>query len=383
MALLYSGLDATAAGEVVAALEAEGVPSRSATARSSSTRAARDRLRMELAAQGPAGRRPGRLRDPRRPDRLRHHQPDVRRRLLARQGGRARPHHHRLAERPLGPRPPGEPGQPAVLALAGRLGLGHRHHGARRARPRPGRGDPLPRLLRRRRHRPRGGRGHRRRPRGVVLAGKEDPLAGGAGATDREATLRANIERLLEARVGPGRAIVEVNIDAAMESETVSERTIDPESRVAISLRGRGDRTRPPAAPTPASPSPRNLPDGDVGGEPGGNRRNATESRERQNFEVSETRREKVIAPGQVRRVSVAVMVDGVTATDADGAESWAPRRPSRDRDAAPAGAVGDRLRRRARRRRHHPVAAVHPAARAGRAGRAPARASSPPTAPA
>ena len=37
MALLYSGLDATAAGEVVAALEAEGVPSRSTRARSSST----------------------------------------------------------------------------------------------------------------------------------------------------------------------------------------------------------------------------------------------------------------------------------------------------------------------------------------------------------
>ena len=111
-----------------------------------------------------------------------------------------------------------------------------------------------------------------------------------------------------------------------MDSETVTERTIDPESRVAISLRARGDRARTRQGTNPGVTVASNLPDGDVSGEAGGNSRNATQSRERQNFEVSETRREKVIAPGQVRRVSVAVMVDGVTATDAQGVETWAPR---------------------------------------------------------
>ena len=71
---------------------------------------------------------------------------------------------------------------------------------------------------------------------GVVLAGKEDPLdRRGASPNARAETMRANIQRLLEARVGPGRAIVEVNVDAEMESQTISERMIDPESRVAIS----------------------------------------------------------------------------------------------------------------------------------------------------
>ena len=101
--------------------------------------------------QGPAGGRAGRLRDPRRALGLRHHEPDVRRRLLARQGGRARPHHHRLARRALGAGASRQPGGAALLPHARRLGLGHRHHGARDAGARPGGGDPLPRLLRRRR----------------------------------------------------------------------------------------------------------------------------------------------------------------------------------------------------------------------------------------
>ena len=35
-----------------------------------------------------------------------------------------------------------------------------------------------------------------------------------------------------------------------------------------------------------------------------------------------------MILPGQVRRISVAVMVDGIAETAADGSETWAPRPP-------------------------------------------------------
>ncbi len=54
--------------------------------------------------------------------------------------------------------------------------------------------------------------------------------------------------------------------------------------------------------------------------------RSSTQNRERQNFEISETRRERIVLPGQVRRISVAVMVDGVTTTGPDGKPEWAPR---------------------------------------------------------
>jgi flagellar M-ring protein FliF len=164
--------------------------------------------------------------------------------------------------------------------------------------------------------------------RGVVLAGADDKLAGGVPNPDERAeTLRANIQRLLEARVGQGRAIVEVNVDAVMDSETISERTLDPNGRVAISAETE-ERSESAQGTAPGVTVASNLPDGDVGGQQGSDSRNSAETRERQNFEVSETRRERVILPGQVRRISVAVMVDGLTATGADGTASWAPRPP-------------------------------------------------------
>lgn len=163
---------------------------------------------------------------------------------------------------------------------------------------------------------------------GVVLAGKDDPLTGGPSSPNARAeTLRANIQRLLEARVGAGRAIVEVNVDADMDSQTITERTIDPESQVAISSETE-EKSENAEGKNPSVTVASNLPDGDAGGDRGGSKSSATSSRERQNYEVSETRRERVILPGQVRRISVAVMVDGITATGADGKETWSPRPP-------------------------------------------------------
>ncbi|MEM8569620.1 MAG: flagellar basal-body MS-ring/collar protein FliF [Pseudomonadota bacterium] len=162
---------------------------------------------------------------------------------------------------------------------------------------------------------------------GVVLSGDLDDMtrAGITKPDEKAEHLRQNILRLLEARVGRGRAIVEVNVDASMDSQTISERRIDPDSRVAISSETEQSSEQsggPSAGVTVAS----NLPDGDVEGGSGENSRTSNESRERQNFEVSETRSERVILPGQVRRINVAVMVDGIIATDANGEQSWQPR---------------------------------------------------------
>ena len=90
-------------------------------------------------------------------------------------------------------------------ADAGRLRLGHRHHGPRRARPWSGRGDPLSGLIRRCRHRAGGGGGDRRGARrGARRQG--GPAQQRPGEPERAATetMRVNIQRLLEARVGAG-----------------------------------------------------------------------------------------------------------------------------------------------------------------------------------
>lgn len=158
---------------------------------------------------------------------------------------------------------------------------------------------------------------------GLVADG--DPSAmPDAGAEDRAAELRRNVERLLEARVGPGRAVVEVHVDLVTEREQITERRFDPQGRVTISTETEektDSSTNPGGAVTVAS----NLPEGDAA--PGGaGQSQSSQSRERVNFEVSETQRELLRVPGSIRRLSVAVLVDGQRLLAADGAESWQPR---------------------------------------------------------
>jgi flagellar M-ring protein FliF len=112
-----------------------------------------------------------------------------------------------------------------------------------------------------------------------------------------------------------------------MEAQTITERTIDPESRVAISSEVE-ESSENAQGTSPGVTVASNLPDGDVGGDPSDSTRSSTQSRERQNFEVSETRRERIVQPGKIRRISVAVMVDGILGPTADGSETWAPRPP-------------------------------------------------------
>jgi hypothetical protein len=147
MALLYSGLDPAAAGEVVAALERQGIPFEVRDASIYVDGARRDQTRMALAAEGlPASGPTGyELLDGAHG--LRHDEPDVRRSLLAREGGGARPHHHRDGERPLLAGAHREPVAPALPARRDGLGLGHRHHGPRQPRRDPGPGDPLSRVV--------------------------------------------------------------------------------------------------------------------------------------------------------------------------------------------------------------------------------------------
>lgn len=162
-----------------------------------------------------------------------------------------------------------------------------------------------------------------------------DPEAQGAMAdgADRAAELKSSVERLLTARVGADSVIVEVMVDADMNSETVRERLLDPEGRVAIhsdnteaTEQSRGGEGN---AVTVAS----NLPDGDVNNGGGGSSRSSSETRQRVNYEVSEVLTERVRRPGEVRRLTVAVLVDGVRAPGPDGASVWAPR-PQEELDA-------------------------------------------------
>jgi flagellar M-ring protein FliF len=157
-----------------------------------------------------------------------------------------------------------------------------------------------------------------------LIGGEEGQAFDSGNADERAAAIKGNVERLLAARVGPGKAVVEVSIDLVSEQESITERKFDPQGRVAISSETEersGSSTEPGGEVTVAS----NLPEGDAGAGGQGRSQNS-ETKERVNYEVSETQREILRNPGGVRRMTVAVMVDGVVTTAEDGTRTWASR---------------------------------------------------------
>ena len=156
----------------------------------------------------------------------------------------------------------------------------------------------------------------------LVPGGDETPSSVG---DDRAETIRRNVERLLEARVGYGNAVVEVSIDTVTEREAITERRFDPDSRVAISTDTLETTNSANDSGNNAVTVASNLPEGEGAGNRS-SQSNNSETRERTNFEVSETTREVLRTPGAIRRLTVAVLVDGVTGTDAAGMVTHAPR---------------------------------------------------------
>ncbi len=160
---------------------------------------------------------------------------------------------------------------------------------------------------------------------GLVMAGDET-ASGGTDNASRVADLKRNVQRLIEARVGYGNAVVELSVDTATESEKITERTLNPDSRVAIST----ETTETSATASDAAASgvtvASNLPSGSTAGGNGSSSSNNTGTTERVNYEVSQTTREVNRGPGTVRRITVAVLVDGIHSVDANGQDVWAPR---------------------------------------------------------
>ena len=150
-----------------------------------------------------------------------------------------------------------------------------------------------------------------------ALIGANDDSAPVAGSEDKEKMLRERVERLLEARVGPGNAVVEVSVETVTETEEFRERRFDPQERVVISTDTEERSSTSSEAAGGDVTVASNLPDGDGAGGDSASSQNS-ETRERINYEVSETERAIVKAAGAIRRVTVAVLVNEAVA-DVEG----------------------------------------------------------------
>ncbi|WP_299607858.1 flagellar basal-body MS-ring/collar protein FliF [uncultured Tateyamaria sp.] len=154
-----------------------------------------------------------------------------------------------------------------------------------------------------------------------ALIGAADDAAPSSGADDKAQMLRERVERLLEARVGPGNAIVEVSVDTVTETEEIRERRFDPQERVVISTDTEERSSTSSEAGNGDVTVASNLPDGEGAGGDSASSQNS-ETRERINYEVSETERAIVKAAGAIRRVTVAVLVNEAISTNGEEAQT-------------------------------------------------------------
>lgn len=162
---------------------------------------------------------------------------------------------------------------------------------------------------------------------GGLILGTDDATSGSGGTTDRAVALKKSVERLLEARVGYGNAMVEVSVETVTDRESIMEHTFDPDTRVVISTDTEERTTASEDARGGAVSVASNLPEGD-GANDSNSSSNNSETRERVNYEVSETQREIVKSPGAIKRLTVAVLVDGTQQVDGTGTQVFTPRSP-------------------------------------------------------
>ena len=160
---------------------------------------------------------------------------------------------------------------------------------------------------------------------GIVYAPEDDP-GSVAGTPDRVADLRKRVERILDAHVGFGRSVVEISVDTVLDREVIRERRIDPAERVALATETEETSSSNTGPAGQGVTVASNLPDGEAGGAAATSESRENQNRVRNTFDVSETQREIERLPGAIRRMTVAVLVDGVRATGPDGQQVWEPR---------------------------------------------------------
>ena len=157
-----------------------------------------------------------------------------------------------------------------------------------------------------------------------VTAAKADGLR-----VAHENRISRAIEQMLVARLGQGNVRVQVAVDVETKREVVRSQSFDPNSQVVRSTQTvqEQDRSLDTSGDPPVT-AEQNLPQREVKAQSQNNRSSSDSKRQEEtvNYEISNVARETVIEPGDIRRVSVAVLVNGTWKTAADGVRNYEPR---------------------------------------------------------
>jgi flagellar M-ring protein FliF len=169
--------------------------------------------------------------------------------------------------------------------------------------------------------------------KGSLLARPTSGTASGVGGNADDMRLAfeqaqaRKIEDLLGQTLGYGKARAQVSAELDFDRITTSSEIFDPESQVVRSTQSVNESSKG-SENTQSVSVANNLPAGmgNAGGESGGNSNSRSE--ETVNYEINKTIRNQTRESGQVKRLSVAVVVDGITTTAEDGSQTYKDRTP-------------------------------------------------------
>ncbi len=166
--------------------------------------------------------------------------------------------------------------------------------------------------------------------RGNVLSRAGIPAGPGAAVQSTEELRRATelrvaraVEEMLERSLGPGRVRAEATVEMDFDQVRETQERYDPDGQVVRSTQSVNGNSRSTEAATTVTVQ-NNLPNADAGREGAGSQEQKQE--ETTNYEISKTVRTLVREQPQIRRLSLAVLIDGAEEKGPDGAFAWRPR---------------------------------------------------------
>ncbi len=140
-----------------------------------------------------------------------------------------------------------------------------------------------------------------------------------------EANLRNQVEEILSSIVGPGRARVRVAAEVDFNRTTETTETFDPDGQVVRSTQTKEEETSSVDQQGEVTVG-NQLPNAEENNGQGADRDDTSLTEEVVNYEISKSTRTEIVEAGRVKRLSVAVLVDGTYQPNADGEDVYTPR---------------------------------------------------------
>ncbi len=141
-----------------------------------------------------------------------------------------------------------------------------------------------------------------------------------------EDRLANNISNILTARVGAGNARVQVAVNLNHERQVITAQNYDPDQRVVRSTESSEETSNDGQSNNGDVDIGNNLPDALGGGNGGSSTSERATTREIVNYEIGSSNTETIREAGEVERISIAVLVNGVTSVDENGVTIYEER---------------------------------------------------------